>query len=235
MDNGLNCLLEHNDLEKANEEFYIYWEQFKDNKEMIYTKADLEEHLIEDKLLFGARREWDCLRAKGPLLLQEFQEQVMPLIKRVIKIQIEGTIKNDTNDEIVYKGDFIAEMHNGWIVLFDNKTSSVKFDKDSVKTSEQLATYFEALKEEYGLTHAGYIVIPKKTNKKKKPIVNIEVIIDKIDEKTIDKTFEMYQNTLDNIKEGKFDKNWNNCINKYGRCPYYDFCRSGSKKGLTEK
>lgn len=235
IDEGLNKLLLTKNLNDAENIFLEYWNHYKLEKNLKYSKADLETHLLSEVTGEVQADSWASLKQKGLIILKEYNEQVIPKIKNVIQVQIDDAIKNDSGDELTVKTDFIAEMHDGSIVLFDNKTSSVKYEADSVKKSEQLATYYEALQEKYKVTHCGYIVIPKVTRKKKLPVIEIEIIIDKVDEKTIEETFKKFETTLDAIKEAKFEKNTNNCISKYGKCEYFDFCKHGSLKGLTEK
>ncbi len=235
IDAGLNHLLETRNVEEAVEKFKERWEKTAKSGNIIYTKSDIEEHLLEDVVIKKeSDRGYYSWLKKGEILIREYNDQIMPQIKEVIKIQINETMHNEDDDEIVVKTDFIAIWNDGRRILFDNKTSSVKYDKDSVKESSQLAIYFDALKDDYKLDAAGYIVIPKKVNKQKKPLVKIEVIIDEIPQSTIDKTHEMFNTTLVGVKNAQFHKNENSCVSIYGKCDYYEFCKNGSKKGLKE-
>jgi len=236
VDVGLNTLLETRSLNEALIKFQEYWTMFRDNQNIKYTKSDLEEHLIEDVEPRNEKdKSWLSLYEKGNILITEYNEQIMPRIKRVIKVQLDQTIKNHTNDELVIKTDFICEWEDGRILLVDNKTSSVKYEADSVKNSAQLATYFDPLKEEYKLDACAYIVLPKKINKKKKPAIDIKVIIDTVSEDTVEKTFNEYETVLNGIKEAKFEKNTQNCTNKFGKCTYFNYCNNKDSTGLVEK
>ena len=238
IDSALNVLLETKVLNDAIIEFDTKWLKFKNDNNIKYTKSDLEEHLlseIETKEMSDQEKSWWSLKEKGFILLSEYYDQVLPKIKKVIKVQFEDHITNDQGDKLSIKPDLICEWENGQILLVDNKTSSVKYDINSVKESEQLATYFEALKEQYKLDACAFIVMPKKINKKKKPAINIEIIIDTVQETTIEKTFNDYQIALDGIKEGQFSKNTDNCISKYGPCVYRNYCGNGNSSGLMEK
>ena len=237
VDNGLNTLLETRDLVLALTEFGSKWNEVPPAS-LTYSKADLEEHLLtteEQKLGDIKTKSWISLREKGKIILEEFHAQLLPRIKRVIKVQLDDSIKNESGDELVVKADFICEWEDGRIILFDNKTSSVPYKDDSVQTSDQLGTYLEAFKEEYKVEACGYIVIPKKINKKKKPAIEIKVIIDQVKEEIVEQTFQDFQEVLDGIKDARFDKNWDNCMSKYGKCPYYEYCRTKDTKGLAEK
>lgn len=234
IDQGLNHLLLTKNLEEATGMFNIAWGKV-EKEGVSYSKADLEEHLLPEKEYKNDKeKSWESLSVKGRILLHEYSEQVLPLLKEVVAVQLNDSIINADEDELTIKTDFIAVMHDGKRVLFDNKTTSVKYEKDSVQKSEQLATYFEVLKDEYKLDACGYIAIPKKINKQKKPVIKIEVIIDTVSQETIDKTFENFDVVIADIKSAKFPKNPKSCISKYGKCVYYDFCHKNSTKGLKE-
>lgn len=234
VDLGLNYLLETRDCEKAVEVFQIAWKKV-NPKAIKYSKADLQEELVETLTQDVLLDSFSSLFAKGEILIKEYNTQVMPRLKEVIKVQIDDEMENNAGDKLVIKTDFIARYEDGRVILFDNKTSSVKYENDSVKNSEQLGVYYEALKEEYKIDACGYIVIPKKINKKKKPAVQISIIIDTIPEEIIDKTMTQFETVLENIKQAHFPKNEKNCFNVYGKCPYYNYCHEGSLDGLKEK
>lgn len=236
IDSGLNTLLETRNLDKAKKEFISKWDSAR-KKTISYSKSDYEEHTIDDPSQYETSQDlvWASLKGKGILMLEEYNEQIMPRIKSVKAVQLNKFISNGTGDLLNIKTDFIAEWEDGRIILFDNKTSSMAYKEDSVRTSKQLATYYEMLKDEYNIEACGYIVIPKRTNKKKKPRVEIRVIIDNIPEETIEETFKDYETVLSGVKSAKFEQNRNSCIGKFGKCPYYDFCLHGDKTGLQEK
>lgn len=236
IDEGLNLLLETRDLSAATKTFEDFWLKCRINQNIKYSKSDLQEELIEGMVPNNEKdKSWLSLNEKGKILLREYNEQVMPLLKEVIKVQIDQVTKNETGDELIIKTDFIAVFHDGRRILFDNKTSSVKYEANSVKESAQLGTYFDGLKDEYKLDACGYIVLPKKINKRKKPAIEIKIIIDNVAEETIEATFQEYQEVLDGIKAAKFEKNLESCTSVYGRCPYYRYCHEGSTEGLIEK
>lgn len=236
VDMGLNVLLETRDLNKAQQAFVDSWSEVRAEQNIKYSKADLQEELIVDLVYQNEKDKfWLSLNEKGRILINEYNEQVMPLIKEVIKVQLDQVIKNETGDELVIKTDFIAIFRDGRRILFDNKTSSVKYEEDSVRNSEQLSTYFDGLKDEYNLDACGYIVLPKKINKRKKPAIEIKIIIDNVAESTIDRTFQEYEHVLTQVKAAKFEKNLASCMGKFGPCVYLSYCKTGSTRGLTEK
>lgn len=237
IDNALNVLLETKDVEKAKDAYRKHWLDLSKGN-IKYSKSDVEEHLVHDIIEHGGSFEdqaMNSLMARGLIILDEYNIQIIPRIKEVIAVQVDDKLISDKQDALVIKADFICVWEDGRRVLFDNKTSSSKYAEDSVRTSAQLGIYYEALKEKYNLDAAGYIVIPKKVNKKKLPLVNIKVIIDSVDEETIDETLSNYDNTLEIIKEGIFEKNHKSCVTFFGKCPFYKYCHEGSIEGLDVK
>jgi ATP-dependent helicase/DNAse subunit B len=218
IDEALNVLLTTRNLEDAKAVFLTEWDKFKTATNIAFSKADLEDHLIPDCTETNVKlRSWYSIQAKGLIMVEEYAEQVLPLIKTVLAVQVPISLPNAAGDELVGFIDFVAELHTGEVVIFDNKTTSVKYDLDSVSKSEQLSTYYEALASKYGATKAGYITIPKKINKKKKPSIKIDFIIDNISETLIEETFMKYDEVLSAVKAGVFPQNLNSCINKYGK------------------
>lgn len=238
IDSGLNHLLETRQLDEAINIFQNKWEAVAKSGNIQYSKSDVEEHLLEDvEITKESDKGYYSWLKKGEILLREYNDQIMPRIKNVIKVQLDDVLKYEDGsfDEIAIKTDFICEWEDGRRILFDNKTSSMRYDKDSVKESAQLALYFEALKDRFKLDAAGYIVIPKKVNKQKKPLVKIEVIIDKVSEKTIDNTFETFNTVFESIKKAEFNKNHDACHGKFGKCQFYEYCHNNSVEGLKEE
>jgi len=107
---------------------------------------------------------WLCLTRKGLIILRDYREHILPMLKKVHKVQIEINYK--LNDDTVINGfiDFIAETKDGKVVLFDNKTSGSAYSDDAVLNSPQLALYKEAIKElipDLNIEYAGFIVMRK--------------------------------------------------------------------------
>ena len=166
-----------------------------------YSKADYDESILtaEDKIdLETATQDpsWISLKRKGLMILEAYKEQIIPRIKEVKFVQRDIKLENDNGDSFIGFVDFCAVWEDGRTIIFDNKTSSIKYADDSASTSEQLATYFEATKEELKVDAVGFIVIPKKIRKQKLPLVPIEVVIGDISEKVVNDTFLMYDDVL---------------------------------------
>lgn len=238
IDNALNILLTEKDLEKAKQEFYKNMRTFTYNDETLdllntnkikYSKSDLDESLVpegtEEKL-----RSWTSLYGKGLMFLDAYNEQIIPNIKKVLAVQQYVEIKNETGDKIIGFVDLICDWDDGTtkgVVVFDNKTSSVDYKQDKIQNdAPQLATYNEApIVKNFNPDYVGYIVISKKI-RKKDPRVRINVIIDKIPESLIEKTFADYDKVLYNIKMGNFECS-GKCDKPWGNCPYKKYCESG--------
>lgn len=236
IDAGLNTLLKTRDENVAVLSFHNEWLKHSESN-LVYTKADLETHLLADfELEFSIQKQsWCSLREKGKIFIYEYNKQVMPKIKNVIAVQPRKEVPNDSGDILTVIGDAIAEMLDGRTLALDNKTSAVKYTDDSVSKSPQLATQLEVFKDEYKLDGAAFVVIPKTTRKIKEPPVDIDIIEGDISEEMTASTFKSYEKALDGIKNNEFDKNEKSCISKYGKCVYYNFCKHNSSKGLAEK
>lgn len=168
-----------------------------------------------------------CLKEKARLIIRAYKEQIMPHIKEVLYVQHPFTITNDDKDEFIGYIDLKCKWDDGnikGIVRFDNKTTSKKYEDNSVAESGQLATYDVA--DDYSADYSGFIAIHKKIRKSKEPRVRIQVIIDNVSQEVIDKTFEDYDRVNMLVKRGEFPANCDSCkINKYNqRCQYYDIC-----------
>lgn len=69
-----------------------------------------------------------------------------------------------------------------------------------------------------------------------RPEAVVQYIHDEIPETFIQDTINKFNISVEGIKAQRFDPCWDKCDNYYGRrCPYYEFCRSGSLEGLIQK
>lgn len=68
------------------------------------------------------------------------------------------------------------------------------------------------------------------------PEAVVQYIHDEIPEEFIQDTINKFNISVEGIKAERFDHCWDKCDNYYGRrCPFYDFCRTGSMQGLFKK
>lgn len=208
-----------------------------------YYKSDLDENIFEDEdweainmvaddqTVLENFTYWTSLKRKGLMFLEEYEKNIMPQIEEVFAIQ-KHVILPDGKASLVGVIDFIASFVDepGVKYIVDNKTSGKPYPKDAVSTSDQLHIYAEH--EE--LHNAAFIVMEKKI-RKRDPKVRINIVKGKINESQLNNTFDKVTNIFNNIKDEKFEKNWDSCWNYGKKCPYFDYCRNGSTKGLIKK
>ena len=196
-----------------------------DEDRSVLSSGDLEK-IAEDSTVCIPNL---CLQRKGHILIDEYMAQVIPRIEKVYEVQKNISLKNELGDEFTGVIDFIAQI-DGKIWIVDNKSSSIKYAKDAVGESGQLATYYEALKDKYDLAGACFIVVPKNVRKKKLPRVEIEFVYGEIPETLIEKTFQDYEDVLSGIKLGEFScsrREREGCCSKPWPCSYRAYCESG--------
>ena len=179
-----------------------------------------------DKILYN-RIAWYSLLEKGKLLIVAYYDDILPQIHTVFDIQKKIELPDGKGNTIIGYIDAIVSFIDApdRKVVLDNKTSSSTYKSDSVSLSTQLATYCEAEEIDYG----AYGVVEKKI-RKRIPRTRTNLIIDKIPEKLLDETFEMYDNVLEGIQNEEFDKNYESGCFFYGKpCPYFKYCKSNGK------
>lgn len=127
----------------------------------------------DDKILFN-HVNWFSMYRKGILMLEKAMEVIDENVEDVICTQKKVEITNDDGDSIVGYIDFIVKWKDiPAPVLFDLKTSSIQYEEDSVKTSQQLSLYLHALANDEDLSDvyngrlAGYFVLHKRIKKNK--------------------------------------------------------------------
>jgi hypothetical protein len=200
-------------------------------KECFDIIKNKEELSPEDKILYK-RIAWECLLKKGSMLIKAYHDDILPKIHTVFDIQKKVELPDDRGNILIGYIDAVVSFIDApdRKVVLDNKSSSKAYTEDSVANSPQLATYVE----HEGLEWGAYGVVEKKI-RKREPKTRTQLIIDKIPEKTIDETFKVYDNVLEGISIGFFEKNYDSGCYFFGKpCPYYSYCRSDgqNKKGL---
>jgi hypothetical protein len=135
--------------------------------------SDIKAFMAEAKLVLKAKKKlseddqklynyttWLTLYRKGLLMVSAYRDQIMPQIFEVYSIQERVTLPNENGDELTGLIDFTASFVDdpGTMYVCDNKSSSKPYKEDSVRTSEQLASYCE-----YKSTNkAAYVVIERR-------------------------------------------------------------------------
>lgn len=138
-----------------------------------YVKAEKKENgisSIDPKIVsYYNLINWCVLKNKGQLMLEAYQEQVMPKFKRVVDVQRNVALTSNCGDVIDGIVDLVVELQDGSIALMDNKTASWDYGVDSVKISQQLTIYQIILnnlyhdgQNAYKIDKCGFAVIKKK-------------------------------------------------------------------------
>ncbi len=150
-------LLTESQLMKLTEEFNVddplaYYYQILEQKETIGF-----DKLTEAERGFFNTVNWECTLVKGPLLIQAYQEKILPQIEKVHAVQEEVEFENDDGDTIIGYVDLFVRWKDIGDVVLDNKTSARRYDNDSVRSASQLVLYAEGL----DCMWAGFIVMMK--------------------------------------------------------------------------
>jgi hypothetical protein len=221
------------------------WETLKSSDKVRFFKSDFQENAhTEEELEFLADKPhnfrcWSSRIKSGKLMIQEFYDNVMPNIKKLIASQVYVSIDNGNGDQIIGYADYIVEWIDGRILVLDLKTSAGPYSKDAVLTMEkgsQTALYYSALKDEYKLDGAGFIVLEKKI-RVRTPQTRSQIIIDVPPDELIQETFDEFDEMLYNIRQAYFPCKAPDC-NRFGQeCCYSKFCKSGGvdTSGLWRK
>lgn len=182
VDEAISDLMIHKSLKRAINIFHSSFSTLKDVygidhpsatfPDLSYNKNDSDKELLTTEELKNAEEghyplQWISLLKKGEIIINSFEQHLLPRIKKVIAVQDVIELKNKDGDEVTGKCDFVVEWEDGRILAVDLKTSGMRYDKESVKTSSQLAIYYTALKEKYKLDACAYWVCLKNINKNK--------------------------------------------------------------------
>lgn len=124
----------------------------------------LQSLTANERLVFNLMN-WLSLKHKGFLMLDAYRAKVMPKIERVHSTQEYVSLDNESGDKIVGYVDLVADIKGHGTVILDNKTSSMRYEDDSVITSPQLSLYTHILEDKYKTRKAGYIVLNKQIMK----------------------------------------------------------------------
>lgn len=122
-----------------------------------YGYAELEE---VDQTFYNFAS-WISLGQKGVMMIEAYEDKLLPEIEEVEAIQVEVSLPNELGDKITGYEDFKAKLTDGKTYVCDNKTSSRKYADDSVRESQQLCIYTEFENLEDG----AFFVLNKKVRK----------------------------------------------------------------------
>ena len=192
------------------------------------------DNLNEEQKLEFNRLCVESLTNKATLMIHAYRNEVIHKIERVYSLQEKVSLPNEEGDEIIGYIDFTCSFVDepGVVYIVDNKTASKNYKEDSVRTSEQLATYCD-----FKYTDKAAYVVINKTLRKKDPRVNVQIIKDTIPDEMFKKVFDTYQNALYTIRNEEYYKNYSSGCFFFGKkCAYFDYCKSNGKdmKGLIQ-
>lgn len=117
---------------------------------------------------------WFCMKNKGLIMLDSYNKFIVPKIKKVISVQKTIYLDNGVGDKLQSILDLVIEWQDGKRYVIDNKTSAMKYEKDSAMKSPQLMGYYHAVKNEYNIDGGvGFIVMYKQLLKNKVKICSL--------------------------------------------------------------
>lgn len=114
------------------------------NKEKAVAWLDIPE---DDRMVLNYAT-WKCLARKGHILLKQYSEDVLPYFKEVLAVQFAVSLLDEDENDLNGVIDLVAVLDGSKlgldydpVAVVDNKTTSTKYEDDSVATSEQLTKY----------------------------------------------------------------------------------------------
>jgi hypothetical protein len=153
---------------------------------------------------------WLCLRNKGLLMIEAYNNQILPEFKEVLAIQVQAKLDSNCGDTVEGIVDLVVRLHDDTVVLLDNKTSSVDYGPDSVRTSQQLTLYKLVLNDMHSkglfphkIDKCGYAVIKKRPTK----------IVDKVCKSCGHKATGSHKTCNNTIDEKRCGGEWDGTIN----------------------
>lgn len=169
---------------------------------------------------------WMSLYRKGELIIQKYEEEIIPQIEEIVSLQEEICITNDNGDEITGFIDDVRIYKDEPNVYYinDDKTSSKPYKQEQLDESPQLSTY--AWYKD--IPNVSYTVMEKNI-RKREPRVRINILKGISNSEYKDEVLDNYENTLHLINEGNFEPNFDSGCKFYGaKCLYHDICHKGT-------
>lgn len=172
------------------------------------------------------------LMAKGEMLINHYQEEIIPQIEEVLQVQQSVELPNESGDTLTGIIDAVLKFKgDDYYTIVDNKTAGKAYKESDLTNSKQLATYAEYLENE----NVAYIVLEKGI-RKKDPRVRSQVLKGRVSANLAEKVFLDYEASLLKIRDAQFAKNEKNCFNWYGKpCVYVQLCKYGKMPDHLEE
>lgn len=216
-----SSLLEDSDLEDIGQD-RTYCEEFVEwFKEQVKGKKTVT---IEELKTYN-KINWHSLKRKGLLILERYEQEVLPKILEVHSIQERVHLPNQNGDSIDGIIDFTATFVDepNKIYVCDNKTASKAYKESDLAESDQLHLYAYYKNME----NIAYIVCEKNI-RKREPRVRITIMRGTVNEDFTDNLVDNYAEVLYKLREGDFKPNYQSGCMFFGRrCAYYDLCHHG--------
>lgn len=198
---------------------------------------------------FAHRVHWLCCKLRGEIMLEAFQEQLLPEITQVVSNQKVIQIANDEGDKVRGYIDYILKL-KGYSepIVVDLKTAGKFYTNHDLDTSDQLGIYAAAEK----IGYIAYMVILKnikhekhcdkcnhlRENSRKSNCEKCEggkytkivssaatqILVRKLRDNEHADVIADFSDVATSIKNGVNWKNPASCFNFNKRCAYYDFC-----------
>lgn len=236
MDNALNFLLEckqegvPHSVEQAKVIFLKYMNLWHGQNRLEFFKNEMPELPDRDGMSIEEVEQavWNNILQRGYNSIEVYEKEVLPQIAEVLEVQKRGTLDNGEGDTFEFIVDAIVKLHDGRVVLLDNKTASAKYPKNKVIKSQQLSLYLENYPD---IKYAGYAVLIKNPDKEKG--MTHQFMVDEIPEETKQNSFDLLEDTLYKIKKEQFPCNYKSC-KAFGKpCEYSRACQYGDYSGLV--
>jgi hypothetical protein len=132
-------------------------------KDIASRKKNPYKSISPVELRYFNRASWLSLRKKGELLLNKFNTDFYPKIKKVISTQQRGSITDQaTGDSIVGYIDMVLEL-DGYDkpIIFDLKTAAQPYEQEDIDLTQQLTLYSAMKGADYNTDLVGYVVLCK--------------------------------------------------------------------------
>lgn len=170
VDEALGVLLTTRNLDQAKEKFNNI---FIINEEIEWVEDDLDGELLTVEEFESEHSYYYSMKKKGLIILESFQDQIMPRIKNVIATQTNVVAQNEQGDKLRIVPDLIVEWETGETILFDIKTSAKFYEEDAARKSIQLHLYNMFLQEKYSINSIGFLVCQKSLKKNRVKICSL--------------------------------------------------------------
>ena len=132
-------------------------------KEAAKAKSSPYIKMTDEQLKYFNRCSWLSLKRKGRILLESFEKQFKPKVKKVHALQKHTKIVDQsTGDEIVGVIDLVVDLEGyDKPVILDLKTSAFPYEASQLELSPQLTLYSAMEAHNFQTDLVGYVVLCK--------------------------------------------------------------------------